>query len=157
MNELDRIPLDSEYWQRPEVGNVHELLTDLLAKDDLNSRDVDRFIGNLSQSSDEMELEYFPTIPYLLDLFEAKPARLRSSLILFSGSLFKNSAPPPDEFWDPVLDHKERIGRIFFNALCESEPESELAMACIAGMAAVFTFPDSANRLFRLLCEQEWL
>lgn len=138
------------------MGNVHELLTDLLAKEDLESRDVSNFISNLAQSSDEMELEYFATIPYLLDLFEAQPKKLQESLVGFSGSLFKNSAPPPDEYWDPVLDQKERIGRVFFNALCECKPESELAVACIAGLAAMFTFPDSAIRLFRLMCEHQW-
>ena len=37
MTEPDRIPLDSEDWLRPRMGNVHEILTELLAIEDLKS------------------------------------------------------------------------------------------------------------------------
>lgn len=165
MTETDRIPLDSEFWLRPQMGNVHELLTELIAREDLKSEDISRFIANLDRTGDEMELEYFPTIPYLLDLFEAEPEKLRGSLINFSGSLFKPSAPPPDEYWNPVLAQRDRIGRVFFDALCArrsdldwigpSMAESEFVVACIAGIAAVFTDPDEALKIYRGYMEIE--
>ena len=37
MTEPDRIPLDSEDWLRPRMGNVHAMLTELLAIEDLKS------------------------------------------------------------------------------------------------------------------------
>ena len=159
MTETDRIPLDSDFWLRPELGNVHELLTDLLAKDDLNSLDVSKFISSLDRTGDEMEPEYFATIPYLLDLFEAEPEKFRGSLINFCGSLCKPCAPPPDEYWTPVIAQRNRIGRVFFNALCARRSEldwigpsmggSEFVVACIAGIAAVFTDPDEALKIYR--------
>ena len=159
MTKPDRIPLDSEYWLRPETAKAHALLTELLTIESLESKHVSSFIDSFVESSDAMEQEYFSTIPYLLDLYEAAPKKLENSLIAFSGSLFKASGPVPglDECWEQVLAHKDRIGKIFLNALLNCRPESYLAVACVSGLAAIFVFPDSAARLFRILNdEDEW-
>ena len=159
MAEPDRIPLDSSYWLRPQMAKALGLLTELLAIESPESQHVSNFIDSFEESSDAMDIEYFATVPYLLDLFEAEPKKLQNSLIAFSGSLFKASGPNPglDESWDQVLAHKKRIGKIFLSALFECKPESELAVACISGLAAIFVFPDSAITLFRILNDQdEW-
>ena len=133
------------------------LLTELLAIESPESQHVSNFIDSFEESSDAMDIEYFATVPYLLDLFEAEPKRLQNSLIAFSSSLFRASGPNPclDECWDQVLAHKERIGKIFLSALFECRPESQLAVACISGLTAIFVFPDSAISLFRILNDQD--